>query len=201
MRLEFWLDLASNYTYLSVMRIEAEAARRGVAIAWRPFLLGPIFRELGWTTPLFVAQKEKGRYVWRDMERQCAKLGIPWRRPSAFPRDPLPAARIALLGAEAPWVGAFCRRVMTLNFAEDRDIAARQTLADVLEGLGLEAGPLLQAAEAPATRARLRAQTAEARARGVFGAPTFFVGAEMFWGNDRLDDALALAAATPRASG
>lgn len=199
MRLEFWLDLASNYTYLSVMRIEAEAARRGVAIAWRPFLLGPIFRELGWTTPLFVAQAEKGRYVWRDMERQCAKLGIPWRRPSAFPRDPLAATRIALLGAEAPWIGAFCRRVMTLNFAEDRDIAGRETLAGVLEGLGLEAGPLLQAAETPETRARLRAQTAEARARGVFGAPTFFVGEELFWGNDRLDDALDLAAATPDA--
>lgn len=193
--LEFWFDFGSNYSYLSAMRIEAEAGRLGVAVHWRPFLLGPVFRELGWSDSPFVLQQEKGAYVWKDMERQCRKYGLPWRRPSRFPRRAVLPLRVALLGAGQPWIGDFCRRVMSLNFAEDRDIDTPETVAEVLAGLGLPAGEIITAALDEANKQHLREQTAAARARGIFGAPTFFVGGEMFWGNDRLDDALAEAAA------
>jgi len=191
--IEFWFEFGSSYSYLSVMRIEGEARRRGVRIAWKPFLLGPIFRALGMENSPFVLQKEKGAYVWRDMARQCRKYGLGWAKPSTFPRLGVLPARIALLGAERPWIGAFCRRVMELNFVLDQEINQPERTTPILTGLGLPASEILDQAQAEPTKARLRAQTDEARARGIFGAPTFFVGTEMFWGNDRLDDALLFA--------
>jgi 2-hydroxychromene-2-carboxylate isomerase len=192
--IEFWFEFGSNYSYLSVMRIEDAARQGGVRIVWRPFLLGPILRALGMETSPFLLQKEKGAYVWQDMVRQCRKYGLPWTRPSAFPRNGVLAARIALLAAEQPWIGVFCGRVMQLNFVHDQDISHPELLGEILNDLGLPANNILSEAQAEPTKTRLRDQTEEARRRGIFGAPTFFVGAEMFWGNDRLDDALLLAA-------
>jgi 2-hydroxychromene-2-carboxylate isomerase len=192
--LEFWFEFGSNYSYLSVMRIEAAAAEHGVTVLWKPFLLGPIFKALGWREAPFVQQRVKGEYVWRDMERQCRKYGLPWTRPTTFPRVWVLPARVALLRAGEPWIGDFCRRVMLLNFAEDRDINSEQAIGDVLTALELPAAEVMREAQSEPNKARLRKQTDTAQARGVFGAPTFFVGEEMFWGNDRLDDALALAA-------
>ncbi len=188
--IEFWFEFGSNYSYLSVMRIEAAAAQRGVTVRWKPFLLGPIFRSLGWNTSPFVVQKAKGDYVWKDMARQCGKHGLPWQRPTDFPRASMLPARVALVGAEQPWIGAYCRRIMALNFAEDRAINDPIIVAEVLTQLGLPAESLLEEALSDANKLRLRQQTEAAQSKGIFGAPTFFVGDEMFWGDDRLDDAL-----------
>jgi 2-hydroxychromene-2-carboxylate isomerase len=191
--IEFWFEFGSNYSYLSVMRIEDEARQRGVRIAWKPFLLGPIFRALGFENSPFVLQKEKGAYVWEDMARQCRKYGLRWTQPSTFPRLGVLPLRVALLGAERPWIGAFCRQVMELNWALDQDINQPEPLARILVALGLPAAAILDQAQAEPTKTLLREQTEQARVRGIFGAPIFFVGTEMFWGNDRLDDALLLA--------
>jgi len=192
LHLDFWFDFGSNYSYLATMRIEEAAARAGVAVRWRPFLLGPIFRSFGWETSPFVLQKAKGEYMWKDMVRECRKYGLPWVRPSRFPRAAVLPLRVALLGAGQPWIGPYCRRMMSLNFAEDRDIDSPEVVAEVLAQLGLPARELVEAAQSEANKLALRAQTEEAAARGIFGAPTFFVGDEIFWGNDRLDDAFEL---------
>ena len=192
-QIEFWFEFASNYSYLSVMRIEEAAQAQGVHIVWKAFLLGPIFRELGMETSPFILQKEKGAYMWQDMVRQCRKYGVRWTEPSKFPRLSVLPARVALLGAEQPWIAAFCRQVMELNFVHDEDINSGDRLAPILTGLGVPADDILREAESEATKTRLREQTQQARARGIFGAPTFFVGTAMFWGNDRLDDALSFA--------
>ncbi len=189
--IEFWFEFASNYSYLSVMRIEAAAAQCGVKVIWQPFLLGPIFESLGWNTSPFVLQKLKGEYVWKDMQRQCQKYGLPWRQPGIFPRRSTLPLRVALLGSEQPWIGAYCQRIMRLNFAEDREIDTVEQVASVLEEFRLPALQLIAEAQSDANRQHFRAQIDLARAKGVFGAPTFFVKGEMFWGNDRLDDALA----------
>lgn len=191
--IDFWFEFGSNYSYLSCMRIEAAAAASGVRINWQPFLLGPIFRSLGWETSPFVLQKEKGAYVWKDMQRQCRKYGLPWRRPSRFPRRAVLPGRVALLGAREPWIGEFSRRIMMLNFAEDREIDSEAAVGGVLEALGLPAAALLRRAGGEEAKVGLRQQTERARALGIFGAPTFFVGDEMYWGDDRLADALAAA--------
>jgi len=189
--IEFWFDFGSNYSYLSTMRIEAEAAAHGIAVRWRPFLLGPIFRSFGWESSPFVLQKEKGDYTWKDMARQCRKYGLPWQRPSHFPRPAVLPLRIALVGASQPWMGEFCRRTMSMNFAEDREIDSPQAMHELLGSLGLPAHRVIEEALSDANKLRLRRQTETAAEKGIFGAPTFFVDDEMFWGNDRLDEAIA----------
>lgn len=189
--LEFWFELASNYSYLSVMRIEEQAARHGVQIVWKPFLLGPIFKSFGWETSPFVLQKAKGEYVWKDMVRQCDKYRLPWKKPSVFPRRALLPTRVALLGAAQPWIGEFSREIMLLNFWADQEVDAEEPVHGILSGLGLAADGLIAQACSETNRQRLREQTETARQRGVFGAPTFFAGDAMYWGNDRMEDALA----------
>ncbi|MQA41109.1 2-hydroxychromene-2-carboxylate isomerase [Rugamonas aquatica] len=195
MKLEFWFDFASNYSYLSVMRLRQLGQ---TDVVWRPFLLGPIFKDAGWNNSPFVLQKDKGAYVWQDMPRQCAKYGLPWRQPSTFPRNSLLAARIGILCEEQPWMLDFCERTMLANFADDRDISNEQCMSEILSALGQDAEAILRAALADDNKARLRARTEQAKAHRIFGAPTFLVGDAMFWGNDRLDDALAMALSSPQ---
>jgi 2-hydroxychromene-2-carboxylate isomerase len=197
--IECWFEFGSNYSYLSAMRIEELARAAGVPLHWRPFLLGPVFRELGWSTSPFVLQPAKGRYMWRDMERQTHKYGLDWRRPSAFPRAAVLPMRVATLGAQEAWIGTFIRRVMRQNWVEDREIDDPAAVSEALHGLVSDPAAVIAAALAPDNKQRLRAATELASTRGIFGAPTFFVGDEMFWGNDRLEDAIAwsLAGARP----
>ena len=191
--IEFWFDFGSNYSYLAMMRIDALAAGRGIDVVLKPFLLGPIFKSLGWETSPFVLQAKKGEYIWRDMERQCAKYGLPWTKPSAFPRRALLPMRVAMAAADQPWLGEFCRQIFDANFVENREIDDVETVTAVLARLQVAPDEWIALAQAQAAKAALRAQSDEAARRGVFGAPMFFVGDEMFWGNDRLDDAIAFA--------
>ncbi|HVL72373.1 MAG TPA: 2-hydroxychromene-2-carboxylate isomerase [Beijerinckiaceae bacterium] len=193
--IEFWYEFASTYSYLSAMRIEGLAEAAGVAIRWRPFLLGPIFQAQGWATSPFNLFPAKGRHMWRDMEREAARLGLPCRRPEPFPQNSLVAARVALLGAEHPWGPTFTKAVYRAEFGEGRSIAEPAAIQDILAHLGLDADAILKAAQAEPNKTRLKAVTEEARSRGLFGAPTFIAeDGELFWGNDRLEQALAWAA-------
>jgi 2-hydroxychromene-2-carboxylate isomerase len=191
--IEFWFDLASMYSYLSAMRIEELATRAGVAVRWEPFLLGPIFEGFGWNSSPFVLQKEKGAYVWKDLERQCQKYGLPWKKPSVFPQNTVIPLRVALFGVGEPWGAAFCRKMMLRNWARNEDISSAESVTAALESLGLPAASILARAQDPMNKPRLRAQVERACTLGIFGAPMFFVRGEMFWGNDRLEDALELA--------
>lgn len=196
--LEFWFDFGSNYSYLSAMRIDALAREKKVQVIWKPFLLGVVFKALGWETSPFVLQKIKGDYTWRDMARQCDKYGLPWRQPATFPRTALLPMRVALIGADQGWIAPFARRMMTMNFAEDRDIDNIEAVSEVLAELGLDAPAIVALALTPDNKVRLRRQTQQAQALNMFGAPSFLSDGELFWGNDRLEDALAHAAASRR---
>ncbi|OOG22682.1 disulfide bond formation protein DsbA [Thioalkalivibrio denitrificans] len=191
---EIWFDFASNYSHISVMRVEDLAHRCGVTVVWRPFLLGPIFKEMGWETSPFVVYESMGRYMWRDMERQCAKYDVPWKKPSVFPRSSTLPTRIALLGSDEPWIGEFCREVMRMNFLHDLEIDDAVAMQSLLNRLGLAGEQLIRQAKQAESKNVLRQQIERARELGIFGAPTFFRGREMFWGNDRLDDAIAFVA-------
>jgi 2-hydroxychromene-2-carboxylate isomerase len=195
--IEFWFEFGSNYSYLSLMRIEALAGQAGVPLAWKPFLLGPIFRELGWQDSPFNEQREKGEYVWRDMARRAAKYGIPFTRPSSFPRRALLPMRVALLGADQRWMGEYCRRIMLRNWSQDAEIDQPEAVLAVLAGLVDDPVAVVRAAQGEDNKAALRGQTEEARRLGIFGAPSFIVQGELFWGDDRLEDALAYAQSLP----
>jgi 2-hydroxychromene-2-carboxylate isomerase len=191
--IDCWFEFGSNYSYLTVMRIEAAAARAGVPLRWQPFLLGPIFRELGWQSSPFLEQKEKGEYAWRDTARRAAKYGLPFVRPTAFPRRALLPLRVALLGRDQAWMGEFCRRIMLQNWAHDREIDDAGVVLEALSGLVADPDAVVQAAGHEDVKQALRVQTEQARRLGIFGAPTFMVAGEMFWGDDRLEDALEYA--------
>jgi len=189
-KLEIWFEFGSNYSYPSVHRLGDLARARGIDVHWEPFLLGPIFKSLGWDTSPFVLQEAKGRYMWRDMERQCEKYGIPWRRPTTFPRRALLPMRVAVLGKDAPWIEDFSKTMMSLNFAEDKDIDSVEVVAAVLTELGLDSASLIEQAQAPENKEKLKVQTSRAQELGIFGGPTFVTRGELFWGNDRLEEAL-----------
>ena len=188
--IEFWYDLASTYSYLSASRIERLAGEAGVTVVWRPFLLGPIFAAQGWTTSVFNIYPAKGAHMWRDMERLAARYGLPFRRPTAMPRNSLLAVRVATLAKREGWCPAFTIAAFRANFEEDRDIASPAVVGDIVAAVGKNPDLVLAQASAPENKDRLRARVDEAQRRGVFGAPTFFVGDELFWGNDRLEQAL-----------
>ena len=189
-RLAFWYEFASTYSYLAAMTIERLAQGAGVALEWRPFLLGPIFAEQGWRDSPFNLYPAKGRYMWRDLERLCAREGLGWKRPSQFPRSSLLAARTTLVGLSEGWGVPFSKAVFRANFAEDRDIASPAVLQSILRSLDVDAERALARAGSPEIKEALRSQTEEAQGRGVFGAPSFEVGEEIFWGQDRLLEAL-----------
>jgi 2-hydroxychromene-2-carboxylate isomerase len=190
MTISFWFDFASTYSYPAAMRIERLAQERGVALSWNAFLLGRIFRAQGWSDSPFNLYPVKGRYMWRDLERICEAQRLPFRRPSQFPRNGLLAARIACRFSREAWIPAFVRAVYHANFAEDQDIADRHVIAACLRSVNHDPQSVFNAAGSAEAKTRLRAQTERAVDLGIFGAPSFIANGELFWGNDRLEEAL-----------
>jgi len=188
--LEFWFEFGSTYSYPAAHRVESRARDRGVDVVWRPFLLGPIFAAQGWNDSPFNLYPAKGRYMWRDWGRICSAAGLRWVRPSVFPRNGLLAARVACCFDEAPWQPEFVRRIYTANYADDRDVSDDAVVAEAVTGAGGDAEGALRDARTQGSKDKLRAQTERAALLGIFGAPTFTVGDEIFWGNDRLETAL-----------
>ncbi|TFG75569.1 MAG: 2-hydroxychromene-2-carboxylate isomerase [Thermodesulfobacteriales bacterium] len=186
---EFWFDFASTYSYLSVYRIEQIAREHGITIRWKPFLLGPIFNSQGWDTSPFNIYKAKGNYMWRDITRLSEKYQIPFKRPSQFPRNGLLAARIALAYEQEGWVSNFIRAVFIANFVEDKDISHEEVLSSILNSFGLDADQIITYAKTQENKDKLREQSQLAADKAIFGAPSFVIGNEIFWGNDRLEDA------------
>ena len=189
--LTFWYEFASPYSWLASERADALAAAAGVELRWRVFLLGPILATLGWKTSPFNVQLAKGTHMWRDIERHCALMGLPpLTRPDPFPQNGLLAARVAtaLPDESRP---AFSCAVFRAEFTRRQPIADRAVIADILCDCGLDAETTLAAAETPKNKAALRAATEDAGTRGIFGAPSFTTASgELFWGNDRLEQAL-----------
>src|SRR5712671_4089749 len=187
--LQFWFDFGSTYSYVGAMRVEEECARAGVRLEYRPFLLGPIFTELlGIKDSPFNVQPVRGRYMWRDVDRLCAKHGLPWRRPSVFPRNSVLPARVAL--SSGTTIGAVTRAIFLANFAEDQEISDPAVLAPVADSAGGAGQRAIELARTQEVKDRLRASTDEAKRLGIFGAPDFVVNGELFFGQDRLEDAI-----------
>ena len=192
--LDFWFDFASSYSYPTAMRIGAVAGKAGVEVRFRPFLLGPIFKAQGWNTSPFNLYPAKGRNMWRDLERTCADLKLPFRRPEPFPQASVLAARVALVGLGDVWGEDFCLAVFRTEFARGQPIGEPATMRAILSDLKVDPDQTMAAAQGDAIKEQLRAQTAEAERMEIFGAPTFTTpDGELFWGNDRLENAIAWA--------
>jgi 2-hydroxychromene-2-carboxylate isomerase len=190
-RLDFWFEYASTYSYIAAARIEALARSADVDVAWRPFLLAPIFAAQGWNNSPFNIYEAKGRNMWRDMERLTQRFGLPFKRPTAFPQNGLKAARLTLALPDGERRAAFVRAVYNANFARGELIADDAVLQRICADLGEDFATLTAAASTQAVKDALRTDTDEAIAKGVFGAPSFVCAdGELFWGADRMEMAL-----------
>jgi 2-hydroxychromene-2-carboxylate isomerase len=129
--------------------------------------------------------------MWRDLERICDALGLPFYRPAAFPQNTILASRVALVGLARGWGEEFCRAVYAAEFGEGRNIGEPDAVDSVLTQLGQDAQAVTSEAQSDAVKNALRAQTEEAARLSIFGAPSFVTAdGELFWGNDRLEAAL-----------
>ena len=181
--IEFFWDSASPYTYLAATQIEALARRTAAVVDWKPFLLGKAFEATGNRAPASIPAK--GKYLFDDLRRWAKLYGVPFGFPKVFPVASVTSLRIAC-ALPAEQRGEWARAVMTYYWSKDADIGQREVLKSVLTELGWDADKLLAAAQDQVNKDALRANTDEAIKRGVFGAPSFFVDGQMFWGNDRL---------------
>ena len=183
--LEFFFDVGSPYSYLAATQLHELERRTGATIRWRPFLLGGVFKATGNEMPARVPAK--ARWMLSDLHRWAAHYGVPFKMSTRFPINSLLCQRVltaAALADEAT-VKPLTLALYAAYWVDDRDVSDPATISEIAAGAGLDAA-LLEAAGAQPTKDALRAATEEAVERGAFGAPTFFVGQEMFWGNDRL---------------
>jgi len=180
---EFFYDFTSPYSYLASTRVEALAERTGASLRWRPFLLGGVLKATGNRAPIEIAAK--GRHMLVDLDRWARRLGVRFRFPSLFPVPSILALRTALAADKEGLLVPLTHAVFRAVWVEDRPIGKPEELAPVLTAAGLPGPRLVEAA--PAEKEALMRQTQEAVERGAFGAPTFFVGQELFLGNDRMD--------------
>ena len=189
--LEFFFFYGSIHSYLSVMRIEAMAARAGVAVRWRAFNLREILIEQNNTG--FTRNEVKMNYVWHDVERRAKRHGIPFAGRAPYPADPdLLALRVGLIAAQGGWCTPYSRATFHDWFIDRRAPGVGDHVERVLSSLGKSADVIARAESAEGTRLMQEATDA-ARKLGIFGAPTFAVGTEIFWGDDRLEEAIAFA--------
>ena len=180
--LEFFYDYVSSYSY---MANEAVKSLEGVDVRYRPMFLGGVMKATGNSPPGTVPAK--GRYLARDLRRWAARYDVPFRFNSVFPQNTLSALRLALVAQHRGSFDAIHQPLFDGMYVNDRDLSNPDVLAEIVSGAGLDAEDYLAAIGAQAIKDELKANTEEAVSRGAFGAPTFFVGDEMFFGNDRFD--------------
>ena len=119
---DFWFEFGSTYSYPAAMRLAPLATAAGIAVRWRPFMLGPIFRDQGWDTSPFNLYPAKGRNMLRDLERICLTLNLPFVQPDLFSQNTLHAARVALIGLAESWGEDYCRAIYRVEFGEGREL-------------------------------------------------------------------------------
>ncbi len=185
--LEFFFDFSSPYAYLAAHRISAIAVKHGRAVAWKPILLGAVFKVTG-AKPL-VDHPLKGDYSRRDMERSARRIGLPLVFPQPFPFNSIAAGRAFYwLSNQRPELAVpFALAIYQASFGQGIDVSNSEAVAAVGSTLGIEPAWLLSGIAESASKEQLRAETDRAIELGVFGAPTVIVDGEMFWGADRLD--------------
>jgi 2-hydroxychromene-2-carboxylate isomerase len=189
-RVEFYYDLVSPYSYLAHFRLRRICEEQGAELVLRPMLLGAAHKAVGLQAPVEI--EAKAHYNYRDVHRWAEYYGVPLRYPDPFPFRTLKTMRAAVFFESSGALDAFTREAFSLYWEEGGAPKGREEsdedgpIGDVARRVGADPGEVLEGAATPEAKRALRDATESAVGRGVFGAPTFFVGDEMFWGNDRL---------------
>jgi 2-hydroxychromene-2-carboxylate isomerase len=189
MRVEFFYDYSSPWTYLAFTRIGDVCRQHGAELVWRPILVGGIFNTVN---PSVYQQREqpvpaKARYMFKDLHDWARLYGITLKfPPSVFPVNSVKALRGALVALEQGCIGLYSARVFQAYFGEDRDISRDDVLGAIVAEVGIDSATYFAAIASPVYKDRIRSNTEECVHRGGFGSPTMFVGDDMYFGNDRL---------------
>lgn len=194
---DFYFDLSSPYSYLAATQLGPLAARHGAAVRWKPVVLAAVFQAAGNVMP--AQSPPKARHMLVDLERWARHHGVPFAMSSHFPVNAIKPERMIVAAQPTGRAAELGLGLFRAMWVDDQNISDPAVMRAVATAAGLDADALLAAIETPAVKDGLRANTDEAIARGVFGAPAMFVGDELFWGNDRLhflEDALRGATAT-----
>lgn len=188
-KIDFWFSIGSTYSYLTVMRAPEVAEATGVGFRWRPFNVRHVMIEQN-NVP-FANKPVKSAYMWRDIERRAERYGLAPKIPAPYPLPGLVLANlVATLAAEEGWVQDYVRATYRRWFEEGLPAGEDPNLSDSLWEIGQDPEQVLSRAQAERIERALAAATDEAMELGVFGSPTFVVNGEVFWGDDRLDDAI-----------
>lgn len=188
--IEFWVSIGSTYSYLSVMRLAGVEAETGVSFDFRPFSVRAIMIEMD-NVP-FAKKPIKARYMWRDIERRAAKYGIDATTPAPYPLENFDLAnQVAVVGRREGWCRDYVTATYRMWFQNGEPAGSEPNLTESLAEIGQSPERVIALAKSPETEAEYLAETDEARSLGVFGSPTFAVGKELFWGDDRLEDAIS----------
>ncbi|CAN0117568.1 unnamed protein product [Chrysoparadoxa australica] len=193
--IDFWYSIGSTYSYLTVMRLAGVEARSHLSFRWRPMDVRSIM--VAQNNIPFKYKPVKTAYMWRDIERRAARYGLHPRLPAPYPLPGLVLANlVATIGAEEGWIRDYTIATYR-RWIEGGDPAGQEpNLSASLSEIGCDPETILLAAETEEVKRRLRAETEEARKKGIFGSPTFDVSGELFWGDDRLEDAVDWALAS-----
>lgn len=183
--IEFFFDVGSPTTYLAWTQLPRIAAQAGAQIVWRPMLLGGVFKATGNQSP--VAIPSKGRYMLQDLARFAKRYGVPMAFNPHFPINTLTLMRGAAGYLDSDKLQPYLQAVFEAIWVRQQNLGKPEIVAEVLNAAGLDSAEFEQLVNDEAVKQRLKDNTEEAVKRGVFGAPTFFVGNEMHFGQDRLD--------------
>lgn len=184
--IDFYFDFSSSYSYVAHKKIQELAEKFGRTINWKPIALGAIFKAHGHAPA--VGDTAKSHYIRHDVERSAAMNGLPYKWPNPFPYNSMSAARIFwyLADRDEDQALQWAFAVFDASMGQGRDCSDAEVLGEIAERLGHDRDELLEAVNRDEVKQMLKNVTGEAMERGVFGAPTFFVDGEMFWGADRL---------------
>jgi 2-hydroxychromene-2-carboxylate isomerase len=187
--IDFWFTMGSTYSYLSAMRLADVERSTGVTFRWRPFHLLLILQDMKHIP--FADKPAKMRYMWRDIERRAQLYGLPVKVPAPYPaKQSITANLVAVVGMGEGWGADFVRAAYRHWFQQGEETGSEPNLSASLREIGQDPARVLALATAAAANERLLAETDAARQMGIFGSPTFASGQELFWGDDRLDDAI-----------
>lgn len=187
--IDFWFSIGSTYTYLSVMRLAEVQAGTGIEFRWRPFNVRSIMIEMD-NVP-FAKKPVKAAYMWRDIERRAAMHRMVPKLPAPYPLAELERAnRVAVIAAREGWCEAYARESYRRWFEMGEPAGSEPNISASIGKAGRKPESVLRQADSDAAKADLAAATEQAKSLGIFGSPNFVVDGELFWGDDRLDDAM-----------
>jgi 2-hydroxychromene-2-carboxylate isomerase len=188
--IDFWFTMGSTYSYLTVMRLPEVEEAAGVAFRWRPFHLLTILQEMKHVP--FADKPAKTAYMWRDIERRAGMYGIPLSVPAPYPpKQSVVANRVALFGLQEGWGVAFIRVAYSRWLQLGEVTGSEPNVSESLKDVGQDPERVLALAGGTEVGEALEAETSRARELGIFGSPSFAIERELFWGDDRLDDAIS----------